>query len=119
MERIGELLTELREKKGLTQLQVSKLTHISNSAISAYETGARYPKLDVLSTLSKVYGVTTDYLLGLSPSDISPSVLTEEFVDGISYGEVLHILSTTKPAERKFVLRLILAARERLDIDNL
>ena len=33
--------------------------------ISAYETEIRYPSYDVLIKMAAVFGVTTDYLLGL------------------------------------------------------
>ena len=32
MQRFGEILCELREDKGLTQLQLSRILHISNSS---------------------------------------------------------------------------------------
>jgi len=113
MSQIGEILAELRKDRGLRQRDVSKLANISISTVSAYETGARYPGVDMLSTLSSVYDVTTDYLLGLSSSDISPEVLNEAFIDGETFGEILYTLRSFSQEDRKVVMTLILALRQK------
>lgn len=61
----GEKLKELRQIKNLTQLELSNRLHVTKSMISAYENGIRYPSYDVLIKIANLFGVTTDYLLGL------------------------------------------------------
>ena len=39
---------------------------LTKAVISAYENAQRYPSYDVLISLSKIFHVTTDYLLGIS-----------------------------------------------------
>lgn len=65
MHRLGERLRELRKKQGLTQVQVAERLGISKAVVSSYEAASRYPSYDVLIKLATLYGVTTDYLLGL------------------------------------------------------
>jgi len=60
----GEKIKHLRLGAGLTQVQVSKRLHISKAMISSYETGIRLPSYDVLIKFARLFGVTTDYLLG-------------------------------------------------------
>ena len=60
----GDKIKHLRLGMGLTQVQVSQRLHISKAMISAYETGVRLPSYDVLIKLARLYGVTTDFLLG-------------------------------------------------------
>lgn len=63
---MGEKLKTLRVEMGLTQTQVAKRTGVVVSAISAYESGMRYPSYKVLIKLAALYHVTTDFLLGVS-----------------------------------------------------
>jgi transcriptional regulator with XRE-family HTH domain len=60
-----EKLKVLRSAKGLTQQQLADRLNITKSLISAYETNIRMPSIDNLIKLSKVLGVTTDYLLNI------------------------------------------------------
>ena len=58
-------LRELRRRKKMTQAQVAKRLNLSKTAVSGYENNTKTPSVDVLIQLSILYGVTTDYLLGL------------------------------------------------------
>ena len=105
--RTGEILSELREDNGLTQLELAKRLHISNSSISAYETGARSPNPEMLKYFAAFYDVTVDYLLGLTNVPLSPTVLSEEFAKGVKYSELLQTLDGLLPQQRDAVLLVI------------
>lgn len=62
----SERLKELRTEKGLSQAQLAKELNVSQRSISSWETGFREPDFQMLVLLSKFFGVTTDYLLGVS-----------------------------------------------------
>ena len=62
----GDILKKLRDEKGWSQAQLAKRLGLSTSIIAHYESGARYPSLEALTELSRVMGVTTDFLLGLT-----------------------------------------------------
>lgn len=64
---ISERLKDLRKKRGLTLEALSKAVGISKSALGAYETGA-FKDISPFSIvkLAEYYGVTTDYLVGVS-----------------------------------------------------
>ncbi len=59
----SEKLKILRESRRWTQLQVANRIGISKAMISAYETASKAPSLDVLIKLSRLYGVSIDYLV--------------------------------------------------------
>ena len=59
-------LRDLREDKDLTQKEIAKLLFITQQQYSLYEKGFRDIPTVALTTLSKFYGVTTDYILGLT-----------------------------------------------------
>lgn len=59
-------IKELREDNDLTQKQLSKILNCSQQVYSNYELGQRDLPTDILINLSKLYKVSTDYILGLS-----------------------------------------------------
>ncbi len=63
----GQILKELREKKGLKQEDVALFLGITQQAYGRYEKGTSEPNADGFNTLADFYGVTTDYLLGREP----------------------------------------------------
>lgn len=74
----GYRLRELRVQKKLTQAQVAKRLSLSKATISGYENNIKTPSLDVLVKLANLYGVSSDYILGLqSHQMLSVDGLTE------------------------------------------
>lgn len=63
---LGKRLRYLRERKKLSQLDLSKILNIPNQSISNYERGFRQPDYDILNKLADYFDVTVDYLLGRS-----------------------------------------------------
>ncbi|MCL2862237.1 MAG: helix-turn-helix domain-containing protein [Firmicutes bacterium] len=59
-----ERLKELREEKGLSQVELAKLMDIKQRTISHYEKGEREPDFQTLKKLCDFFGVTAGYLLG-------------------------------------------------------
>ncbi|MDO4419084.1 MAG: helix-turn-helix transcriptional regulator [Ruminococcus sp.] len=82
MVNFGIRLKELRLKAGLTQKQLADRLGLTKSVISYYELIERYPSPDILVKLSTIFGVTTDYLLGLEARPtIDVSGLDENDID--------------------------------------
>lgn len=59
-------LRALREDRDLSQHEVAKILSVSQTTYSRYETGALDIPSQSLICLSKFYGVSVDYLLGLT-----------------------------------------------------
>ena len=57
-------IKELREKKGLSQIQLAKKTGISSQSISKYECGERNPKIEKWQALANFFNVSVPYLKG-------------------------------------------------------
>lgn len=53
-----------RLKTGLNQVEFAKLFNVTKQTVSNWESGKRKPDTEMLSSISKYFGVTTDYLLG-------------------------------------------------------
>lgn len=59
-------LIELRQNKGLKRQELANDLGISRAGLEYYEKGSRKPNIDILLKLADYYGVTCDYLLGLT-----------------------------------------------------
>lgn len=63
-QEIGTRIARLRKRDGLTQIQLAKLLRVGKTTISNYETGYSMPDVQTLLSISVLFDVTTDYLLG-------------------------------------------------------
>ena len=61
-----ERIKDLREDNDLTQEQVAKLLGIAQTTYSQYENHKRAMPVEHIMTLCSYYGVSADYLLGLT-----------------------------------------------------
>ena len=59
-------IRDLREDSDLTQKQVAAKLNCSQQVYSNYELGQRDIPTDILIKLSRLYNVSTDYILGIS-----------------------------------------------------
>jgi len=80
----GNRLKTLRIQNSYTQVQLAQKLGVTKSVISAYENGLRMPSYDILIMISKVFKVSTDYLLGLeNKKEIDLSGLTEHEISAL------------------------------------
>ena len=92
---IQERLRDLRAERGLTLEQLANDTHISRSSLSSYESN-EFKDISpfAIVTLAQFYGVSTDYLLGLSENkkhsdvDITSLHLNDEVLDLLRSGKI-------------------------------
>lgn len=80
---IGERLVKIREEYGYTRKKLADELNRPYRTITNYENGEREPGHDYIIEIAKKFGVSTDYILGLSSTpDLqtkkSPSDLSEE-----------------------------------------
>lgn len=60
-----ERLKELRQEKGIGQVQLARELDVGKSIISLWELGKCEPTLSKLVAMSRYFGVSIDYLAGL------------------------------------------------------
>ena len=60
---MGARIAALRKEAGLSQAELAGRLQISASALGLYEQGRREPSAQMLVTLARILGVSTDYLL--------------------------------------------------------
>lgn len=80
----GEIFKKLRKNNSLTQKELGGYLGLSKAVVSKYENGMGYPTFDMLIRIAEYFGVTTDYLLGVSKGKtVDVSELTDSQVDTI------------------------------------
>ena len=60
---VSEKIRTLRKSKGMSQEELAGQVNISRQAVSRWENGTALPDADNIVQLSKLFGVTADYLL--------------------------------------------------------
>ncbi len=56
----------LRQEKGIGQVELAQKLGVSKGIISLWENGLREPTMNSLIEMAKFFGVSIDYLVGLS-----------------------------------------------------
>lgn len=107
MATFGELLSELRQDRKMTQDELAKVLFVSTGTISNYENNVHYPDIPKLIHLAAYFNVTTDYLLGLSPCNLSPQVMEQRIGGGRTWGEVISDVQALPLDRQKALLRII------------
>jgi DNA-binding XRE family transcriptional regulator/desulfoferrodoxin (superoxide reductase-like protein) len=59
----GALIKKLREKKKMTQSELAAILHVSDKAISKWETGKGYPDITLIEPLASALGISSIELL--------------------------------------------------------
>ena len=73
----SETMSALRRERGYSQRKAAADLNISQALLSHYENGAREPGLDFVRRACVYYGVSADYLLGLSENPVSAEAALE------------------------------------------
>lgn len=76
---LSEKIFELRKAHGMSQEQLAEKMNVSRQSISKWESGESLPDVDRLPELSRVFSVTTDYLL--KPSEIDVLTIRTETIE--------------------------------------
>ena len=78
-------LKALRKANNETQLEMAERLEVTQRTIANWEAGDRNPDFQMLARIAKTYGVTTDYLLGLTddPQFEQPATIAARPTEGM------------------------------------
>lgn len=79
---LGLKIKELRESRGMTQLELASVLNLSDRTISKWETGRGYPDITFLEKIASVFSLSIGELLSASQirsSNISANMLKTSF----------------------------------------
>ena len=75
---LGEIIKELRTKRGLTQGSLGELVNLAESTISLYESNKRSPDYETLKKIADFFDVSLDYLLGRTNEKLPANQIKED-----------------------------------------
>ncbi len=81
---LGQRIVELRSVLGWSQVEMAKRLNVAKQTVSNWENENIQPSIEMLVRLSRLFGVSTDYLLGL---DSIPRLS----IEGLSTSVVAHL----------------------------
>ncbi|RRK09904.1 helix-turn-helix domain-containing protein [Lactiplantibacillus garii] len=79
---IGKKIKEQRERREWSQQVLAEKLHVTRQTISKWELGRSYPDLESLVIFTQTFGVSADYLLGLTEPVVKHSWLSVLFRKG-------------------------------------
>ncbi len=107
----GARIKQLREEKGLTQIELADKLKISNSTIAMYETNKREPSDDMKLKMCELFDCSLDYLVGRTnirnPQEINIDEADIAFASGVKG------LNETNKMIIKSTLEALLAKQEK------
>lgn len=65
-DKVAARFRTVRTENGLTQAQFGNMLSVSQDTVSLWETGKSVPPAEYIFAISKRFGVSADYLLGIS-----------------------------------------------------
>ena len=115
---ISKRLSELRKKKKWSLQYTADRLGIAKSTYAGYESGYRQPSLEAVRELAKLFGTSTDYLLG---SVDTPSMQGSRMVELTEtlLGNDLHFMIDGKPLSRDELNQIIAFVRVRREIETI
>lgn len=97
MRSFGEILTSLREERGIYQKELAAILKVSVGTVSNYENNIHFPDQEALLQLADYFEVTVDYLLGRTSYRYSLDTLNEEYAPGMTVAELVNIIQHFSP----------------------
>lgn len=107
MAEFGDMLSELRHDRNLTQAELALEIYVTPGTISNFESNVHYPDVEKLKQLADFFNVTTDYLLGRSKCSLSPAILEQKISDGRSWSEIIKDVQSLSPSRQRTLLLMV------------
>lgn len=95
-ERLGAILRELREEKGLTREELAERSETGLRHVAAIELGEKNPSVDTLYRLIRGIGVSSDRVFYPELSQNDPEFET-----------LIHAISVCSPKQRRLITAFV------------
>jgi len=120
----GTVIRELREKRKMTQLQLSEVLNVSDKTISKWETGKGYPDITLLESIADALGVSVAELISgniISNANVSANMMKSKFYVCPICGNVIHSMGEAAISCHGILLNPLIAeesdANHRISIE--
>lgn len=96
----GQRLKHLMDEKEITQKEVSENLNIAISTFNGYANDYREPDFSTLTSIGKYFGVSVDYLLGITDERLSyPAIENSD-----QFNTLIHYYSNMNETTRQLLL---------------
>jgi len=96
----AERLIRIRKAKGITQIDLARLSGMSQRVVALYETTIKHPTADFVLRLARALDVSVDQLMGRRPVKIKEEVSRKTI-------KKAKMLEELQPDDQKTVMRMI------------
>ena len=107
MAEIHVTIRNLRESNNLKQKQVAEILGISQQAYSYYELNKRELPARHVKSLAKLYQVSTDYILGMTPGYVGSYDLNSKYIQDITLKDMLFNLEKLNKRNRQEAVKFL------------
>ena len=107
-EKTGQLITELRKEKGLTQKQLADALNVTDKAVSKWERGLSFPDISMLEPIAELLGVSIMEILAGERQPEDGTLTREEAKDLINASVELGDEEIRHKKERSRLIIIIL-----------
>ncbi|MCD8098555.1 MAG: helix-turn-helix domain-containing protein [Lachnospiraceae bacterium] len=76
---LSEKLLTLRTRAGLSQEELAEKLNVSRQSVSKWESGSSIPGIDKILEISRIYGISTDYLLKDEMEELPGEVVADVY----------------------------------------
>jgi transcriptional regulator with XRE-family HTH domain len=106
---LGEVARAARDRLGLTQAQVAQKVGLVPGVYGRIERGDMMPSVPSLRRISIVLGISSDALMGVSPSQVAATVDEAPPAENLSpeLRRILHQLRTWSPKSLKVLSKVL------------
>ncbi len=93
--RFGTFINSLRKEKGLTQKELAEALHVTDKAVSRWETGKSYPDIEVMQQIAAYFEVSVNELL-------QGERISEEKIKAVSDRNIVNAFKRLKKNKIRF-----------------
>lgn len=93
--KINETIIKLREEKGWSQRELAEKIGINKAVMNRIELGDRSVRAEELERIANIFGVSSDYLLGLPEMDDEDQRAFNQFLHDPALHEMIKELSVS------------------------
>ena len=85
---LADKIIQLRKKSGWSQEELAQQLNVTRQSVSKWESGQSVPDLERVLQMSRLFGVSTDYLLKDEMEEIQTALLTDNEPEGMEMRRV-------------------------------
>lgn len=105
--KIGDTLTKLRNKRGLTQDQMADALNVKRARYNAWENDISKPDIEMLKKISTYHKVTTDYILDMSFDVQNKNVTCNDLDDIFNLSDLTYKGKPISSSDKEKIIKII------------